>query len=76
MQLTNCSILSILVGNIINNLCVEVIFVSDINRIGVVGAGQMGNSVQSKVTGASASPFQQAAGLGLQGLSSIFGGLF
>jgi 3-hydroxybutyryl-CoA dehydrogenase len=45
MQLTNCSILSILIGNIINNLCVEVIIVSDINRIGVVGAGQMGRGI-------------------------------
>ena len=40
------------------------------------GAGQMGSSMQSKVTGASASPFQQIAGVGLQGLSSALGGLF
>jgi len=36
----------------------------------------MGSSMQSKVTGASASPFQQIAGVGLQGLSSALGGLF
>ena len=40
------------------------------------GAGQLGDSVQKTVTGASASPFQQIAGVGLQGLSSALGGLF